>query len=95
MAMEACPRCGHQNTASANFCSSCGADLGQTDHGTTRTVPVPIDQGADEVAVDLDDLPAGVGMLVVTRGPNSGSRFALDESASTSAAAATSFMVHP
>jgi len=74
-----CPQCGHQNPSTANFCSSCGTDLdGGSDH-TTATVAVPIDGGTDEVAVDIDELPAGVGMLVVTRGPNSGSRFALDE----------------
>jgi pSer/pThr/pTyr-binding forkhead associated (FHA) protein len=43
------------------------------------TVTVPIESQLEEVRVELDDLPTGVGMLVVTRGPNSGSRFALDE----------------
>jgi pSer/pThr/pTyr-binding forkhead associated (FHA) protein len=68
----------------ANFCSSCGADLdGAPDH-TTATVAVPIDGvGGEEVEVDLDELPSGMGMLVVTRGPNSGSRFALDEPVTT------------
>jgi pSer/pThr/pTyr-binding forkhead associated (FHA) protein len=43
------------------------------------TVTVPVESQLEEVRVELDDLPLGVGMLVVTRGPNSGSRFALDE----------------
>jgi pSer/pThr/pTyr-binding forkhead associated (FHA) protein len=43
------------------------------------TVTVPVDSTAEQVQVELDELPAGVGMLVVTRGPISGSRFALDE----------------
>jgi pSer/pThr/pTyr-binding forkhead associated (FHA) protein len=80
MATIGCPQCGHQNPLNANFCSSCGADLERgPDHNTTVTVTVPIESQVEEVRVELDDLPAGVGMLVVTRGPNSGSRFALDE----------------
>jgi pSer/pThr/pTyr-binding forkhead associated (FHA) protein len=43
------------------------------------SVTVPIDSPAEEVEIELDELPPGVGMLVVTRGPNSGSRYALDE----------------
>jgi pSer/pThr/pTyr-binding forkhead associated (FHA) protein len=43
------------------------------------SVTVPIDSAAEEVEIELDQLPAGVGMLVVTRGHNSGSRYALDE----------------
>ena len=80
MATIGCPQCGHENPLSANFCSSCGADLDRgPDHSTTMTVTVPVDSQLEEVRVELDDLPPGVGMLVVTRGPNSGSRFALDE----------------
>jgi pSer/pThr/pTyr-binding forkhead associated (FHA) protein len=75
-----CPRCGHQNPLNANFCSSCGADLEHgPDHNTTVTVAVPVEGPAEDLQVEMDDIPAGVGMLVVTRGPNSGSRFALDE----------------
>lgn len=79
MATVTCPRCGHANPAPANFCSSCGAELGAAPDHTTATVTVPIEPTTE--AVDLGaprDLPPGVGMLVVTRGPNSGSRFALD-----------------
>ena len=80
MATIGCPQCGHENPLNANFCSSCGADLERgPDHNTTVSVTVPIESQAEEVRVDLEDLPPGVGMLVVTRGPNSGSRFALDE----------------
>jgi pSer/pThr/pTyr-binding forkhead associated (FHA) protein len=81
MATVTCPQCGHQNPLSANFCSSCGADLdrGSDESSTTMTVSVPIESAEEEVQVELDELPAGVGMLVVTRGPNSGSRFALDD----------------
>ena len=32
----------------------------------------------DDVAVTVDELPEGLGMLVVKRGPNAGSKFVLD-----------------
>ncbi|MDP1821300.1 MAG: FHA domain-containing protein [Acidimicrobiales bacterium] len=80
MAVVTCPHCGHQNPLTSNFCSSCGADLDHgSEHGTTMSVTVPIDSPAEEIEIELDELPPGVGMLVVTRGPNSGSRFALDQ----------------
>jgi pSer/pThr/pTyr-binding forkhead associated (FHA) protein len=81
MAPDICPRCGHSNPVGANFCSSCGAalDKGDDHTSTTMTVTVPIDAPAEEIEVEMEELPPGVGMLVVTRGPNSGSRFALDE----------------
>jgi hypothetical protein len=80
VATVVCPHCGHQNPLGSHFCSSCGNELeGPTEHGTTASVLVPLDSSAEEVRVELDELPPGVGMLVVTRGPNSGSRFALDE----------------
>src|SRR3546814_14673720 len=79
MPVTKCPACGHENPTSANFCSSCGTDLVPGgEHHTTIAVAVPVDSPAEEVRVDLAELDPGVGMLVVTRGPNSGSRFALD-----------------
>ena len=79
MAEVSCPQCGHRNPMGSRFCSSCGASLDNGEAHTTMSVVVPIDSAAEEVEVDIDELPAGVGMLVVTRGPNSGSKFALDE----------------
>jgi pSer/pThr/pTyr-binding forkhead associated (FHA) protein len=80
MADTGCAECGHPNPLGARFCSSCGAALGAgEEHHTTMSVIVPIESTMDELEIDLDELPVGVGMLVVTRGPNSGSRYALDE----------------
>ena len=80
MATVTCPHCGHANPLTSHFCSSCGVDLEvPAEHSTTMSVLVPIDSPAEEVQIELDGLPPGVGMLVVTRGHNSGSRFALDE----------------
>lgn len=53
--------------------------MGGSEHTTTMSVTVPVESALEEVEIALDDLPAGVGMLVVTRGPNSGSRYALDD----------------
>ena len=80
MADMSCPQCGHRNPVGARFCSSCGAGLDTGDAAnTTMVVAVPIDNATEEVEIEFDELPAGVGILVVTRGPNSGSRYALDE----------------
>jgi pSer/pThr/pTyr-binding forkhead associated (FHA) protein len=81
MADVFCTNCGHRNAGTANFCSSCGAplDVRPEDH-TITLQPVEDPTGADEdVAVGLDELPEGIGMLVVRRGPGTGSRFLLDE----------------
>ena len=79
MAEVTCPQCGHRNPLGSRFCSSCGAGLDGGEAHTTMSVTVPIDSAVEEVEIELDELPPGVGMLVVTRGPNSGSRYALDE----------------
>ena len=78
-----CHNCGHRNPAGSNFCSSCGNVLSHPagEDTTVTFLPgegtgeVPLD---DEVSVVLDDIPEGTGMLVVKRGPNAGSRFALE-----------------
>ena len=79
MAEVTCPQCGHRNPLGSRFCSSCGAGLDEGEAHTTKSVTVPIDNATEEVEIELDELRQGVGMLVVTRGPNSGSRYALDE----------------
>lgn len=80
MAEVICPQCGHKNPLTAKFCSSCGANLDHpgVEHHTTMSVTVPIDSPMEELVIKLDQLSPGIGMLVVTRGPNSGSRYALD-----------------
>ena len=79
MADVSCPQCGHRNPMGARFCSSCGVALDTREHHTTMSVTVPIESSMAELEIDLDELPPGIGMLVVTRGPNSGSRYALDD----------------
>jgi hypothetical protein len=81
MAEVFCNQCGHRNPTGANFCSSCGAALAQPGEDTTITFhPIESegDVAEDERTVTLEELPEGVGMLVVKRGPNAGSKFMLD-----------------
>ena len=72
MADVFCNQCGHRNPLGANFCSSCGAPLEHEPGERTTitfTIDVPPEAGEDEVTFDLDDIPAGAGLLVVHPGP--------------------------
>lgn len=74
-----CNQCGHHNVEGANFCSSCGTPLtpGTATDRTTVTYTPQMEE--DELAVELGELERrDIGMLVVKRGPNVGSRFLLD-----------------
>ena len=77
-----CNSCGHRNPPGANFCSSCGAVLDRPggEDTTITFLPDGTLEGHkdDDVAVTVDELPEGLGMLVVKRGPNAGSKFVLD-----------------
>ena len=78
-----CNVCGNHNPAGSRFCSQCGAPLvGSSD--VTATIQMVSDDTTDRLlgAVDaeaVDALPAGNAMLIVQRGPGSGSRFLLDK----------------
>jgi Inner membrane component of T3SS, cytoplasmic domain/zinc-ribbon domain len=79
-----CRRCGHHNEAGANFCSSCGANL-STANETTVSIAAIEDRTEleQELAPVLADLTPGLGMVVVRRGPNAGSRYLLDRDRTT------------
>jgi hypothetical protein len=88
MAAVYCNKCGHRNAAGSNFCSSCGALLEPEshDHSTITFHEVRPADAVDideEVSVELDRIPADIGMLVVKRGPQVGSRFSLDRHLTT------------
>lgn len=76
-----CNNCGHRNPLGSNFCSSCGKPLKNAAADSTVTFQLE-SLSEDEVRVDLEEMPAG-GALVVTRGPNAGSRFSLDKDVTT------------
>ncbi len=86
MADVYCNNCGHRNPLGSNFCSSCGAILEtQAAESTTITFhpTTPTDPTDDEVSVELDEVPEEIAVLVVKRGPQAGSRFALDSAITT------------
>ena len=77
-----CRRCGYENERTAKFCSSCGEEL---EDETTASIELldgrrVLEQELGDV---LDGLSEGMGMLVVRRGPNAGSRFVLEGSETT------------
>ena len=85
-----CNRCGHRNPPGSSFCSSCGAVLEPsttTAEETTAILPTVDDRPEAEepghAGLLLDELPAGLGILVIQRGPNAGSRFLLDRDVTT------------
>ena len=78
-----CNQCGHRNPPGSNFCRSCGAALDASGDDDSNTITfLPIEGQADpataEVSVALDEIPEGLGMLVVKRGPNAGSKFVME-----------------
>ena len=97
--MPFCTQCGHANPDESRFCSNCGASLARAtasgasgDTSTTTITISGVEAGdgtekseglspGDQAAVDA--LPAGSALLVVRRGPNSGSRFLLDSDVTT------------
>jgi pSer/pThr/pTyr-binding forkhead associated (FHA) protein len=85
-----CNRCGHRNPEGSNFCSSCGAVLERLpgeDVSVTTITLAPVEASGEvadeEVVVPLGDFPGGTGILVVKRGPNAGSRYAVSDERTT------------
>jgi FHA domain/Double zinc ribbon len=85
MAYLFCNQCGHRNPPGSNFCSSCGVSLDSMSNRTVTLARVDPLQDAigpdDDVIVDLDALPDGIGVLVVRAGAGdlSGEQFELTE----------------
>jgi len=90
--MPFCTACGKQNPDDARFCSQCGTRLATPDAAPAASDATATIQfgGGDRVetsdralsAVDaaaVDALPVGHALLVVQKGPGSGSRFLLDQ----------------
>jgi len=94
--MPFCSQCGHEAPADARFCASCGVALyggvpGPSGAEVTSSISisglelVEADAGllspGDQAAVDA--LPPESALLIVQRGPQSGSRFLLDADVTT------------
>lgn len=86
-----CNQCGHRNPSGANFCSSCGAalELSPAEGGADHTVTFQPTEGQGEPAaeealtVSIDDVPEGLGLVIVKRGPNAGSKLVLEKEVTT------------
>jgi hypothetical protein len=78
-----CGRCGHPNPDGANYCSSCGAPIITPEETTLTLSAVEAADLEDDLAKYLDDLPPGVGLLVLRRGPNAGSSYRLESPTTT------------
>ncbi|MDQ6526015.1 FHA domain-containing protein [Nocardioides sp. LHD-245] len=88
--MPFCTACGRQNPDDARFCSQCGNRLVAPDPApvTDATATIQFGGGAGVETSDralspvdaaaVDALPVGHALLVVQKGPGSGSRFLLD-----------------
>ena len=82
--MLVCTACGSQNPEGARFCAQCGTKLPESSDATaTIQIGDPSTETSDRLlnpvdAAAVDALPRGHAMLVVQRGPGSGSRFLLD-----------------
>ncbi len=81
MAHVFCNQCGHRNPVESAFCSSCGAVLDRpADHTITLAKVDPLLDSpgpADDIVVDLRDLPNDVATLLVRSGSQSGETFPL------------------
>jgi pSer/pThr/pTyr-binding forkhead associated (FHA) protein len=75
-----CHNCGHRNPPDVNFCSSCGVALAPNTDTTVSFIPEEStgELGDEELGVEVGELAAGTGVLVVKRGPESGAKFVLD-----------------
>src|SRR3954463_13847816 len=82
--MLVCTTCGSQNPEGARFCAQCGSKMPEPSDATaTIQIADPATETSERLlnpvdAAAVDALPRGHAMLVVQRGPGSGSRFLLD-----------------
>jgi hypothetical protein len=74
-----CHNCGHRNPEGVNFCSSCGNALLADGDDATITLHPDEHEGEDEPKVTLVAVPHGTGVLVVTRGLDTGARYVLGD----------------
>ncbi len=81
MAYVHCNQCGHRNPPESTFCSSCGTVLDSLhDHTVTLSKVDPLQESAgsaDDVVVNLADLPTEAASLVVRNGSQAGTALSL------------------
>ncbi len=83
MAYTFCNKCGHRNPPESLFCSACGSPLDlQADHTISLAKVDPLLDAsgpADDVQVDLNQLPSEGGVLIVRSGSQAGETFVLSD----------------
>jgi hypothetical protein len=83
LAVVICGRCGHPNPEGANFCSSCGAPLAAPEETTLTLSAVEAADMEEELAQYLEELPPGVGLLVLRGSTVAGSSFRIEAERTT------------
>lgn len=78
-----CPACEHDNADETEFCASCGASLANGEQTLAHEVVAAAPTLTPSQRALVADVPAGIGVLAVERGPNAGSRFLLDAERTT------------
>ena len=83
-----CNTCGAENPEDANYCNVCGAHLARLDDEATTvldtldadldTVPHSVEAGAE---AEPAAVATGTAILVVSRGPNAGSKYVVSDRA--------------
>lgn len=85
--MMICEKCGHENPDRSNFCAQCGERLGSSSETTSVIPAVEEDTPRTEISAEdtaaVSALPAGNALLIVTRGPDVGARYLLDQPQTT------------
>ena len=78
-----CGRCGHPNPEGANYCSSCGAPLVPPEETTLTLSAVEAADVEEDLAKYLEELPPGVGLLVLRQGAVAGSSYRIEAETTT------------
>jgi pSer/pThr/pTyr-binding forkhead associated (FHA) protein len=62
-----CPECAFLNADGANYCSKCGAFLGQSESDSSTTATYRVGETGELIAVDLEDVVEDEGAALVIR----------------------------
>jgi pSer/pThr/pTyr-binding forkhead associated (FHA) protein len=62
-----CPECAFLNADGANYCSKCGAFLGQAESDSSTTATYRVGETGELIAVDLEDVVEDEGAALVIR----------------------------
>ncbi len=78
-----CGRCGHPNPEGANYCSSCGAPIVPAEETTLTLSALEAADVEEDLAKYLEELPPGIGLLVLRQGTVAGSSYRIEAPVTT------------